>query len=90
MSISLKVRRIGTSKYDSAEFAILSLYFPDTHNAGQLVYALLKCKIYFIEGLQANLLVYNNILSLERIVINIGKKSILIRSCRVTIAINAK
>lgn len=51
MSISLKVRGISAFKHESAEFVTLSLYFPGKKNAGQLVYAALKCEIYLVKGL---------------------------------------
>lgn len=90
MSTLLKVRGIGASKYKSAEFAALSLSFPGKDDAGQLVYAALKCKIHLVVGLQANLLISNNILSPEGVVIDIGGRSALIGSCGVTVTINAK
>lgn len=90
MSILLKVRVIDASKYKFAEFAALSLYFLGKDNAGQLVYTALKCEIYLVKGLWANLLISNNILSPKGFVIDIGRKSALIGSCGVTITINAK
>lgn len=86
----MEVRRISTFKHESGEFAVLSLYFSSRNNVGKLVYTLLKYKIYFVEELQANLLFGNNILSPKHIVIDIGRKSALIRSCGVTIIVNAK
>lgn len=90
MSTSLKIKGIGASKYKSAEFTTLYLYFSDRNNAGELVYTSLKCKVHLVEGLQANLLISNNILSPEHIVIDIGKESAFIGSCEVTIKVNAK
>lgn len=90
MSTSLKVRGIDSSKHKSAEFAILSLYLPGRNNAGELVYTLFKCEIYLVDGLQANLLIGNDILSPEHLIINIGKKTALLRSCGVTIEVNTK
>lgn len=90
MSTSLKVRNISTYKHESAEFAALLLYFSGKNNARHLVYIALNCEIYLVKGLRANLLISNNILSLEGVVIDIGKRSILIGSCGVTIAINVK
>lgn len=90
ISTLLKVRGIGASKYESVEFAVLSLYFPGKDNAEQLVYVALKCEIHLVEELQANLLISNNILSPEGVVIDIGGRSALIGSCGVTVTINAK
>ena len=90
MSIPLKVRGISASKYESGEFAALSLYFPGRKDTDQQVYALLTCEIYWVEGLRANLLIGNNIISPEGFIIDVKKRSVLIGSCGVTIPIDAK
>lgn len=90
ISTSLKVKRISISKHKSAAFVVLSLYFSGTNNARPLVYISLEFEIHFIEGLWVNLLIDNDILFPECIIIDIEKKSALIRSCGVIIAINAK
>lgn len=90
MSSSLKVRGIRASKYESSEFVALALYFPGKNGVGDLVYATLQYKIHLVESLHANLLIGNNIMSLKAMVINLGKKTVLIDACRVTIDINAK
>ena len=90
MSTSLKVRGIGASKHKSGEFAALSLYFPGRNNAGQQVYASLTCEIHLVEGLRANLLIGNDIMSPEGFVIDVKKRSVLIGSCRVTVPIDAR
>lgn len=51
MSTFLKVRGIGAFKHKSAEFIVLSLYFPSTNNTKQLVYTSLKYGIHFIKEL---------------------------------------
>lgn len=68
----------------------MSLYFPGRDNTRLLVYTLLKCEIYLVNGLPANLLIGNNIFSLEGFFISIGKKKALIKTCKVTIIINTK
>lgn len=90
MSTSLKVRGIGASKHESVEFAALSLYFPGKDSTGRLVYASIRCEIHLVKGLRVNLLIGNDILSPEGFIIDIGRKSALIRSCAVTISINTK
>ena len=88
--IPLKVRRIKASKHESGEFAALFLYFPGRDNTGQQVYAFLTCKIYLVKGLRANLLIGNNIMSPEGFIIDIKRRSILIRSCGVTVPIDVR
>ncbi len=90
MSTHLNVRGIGTSKHESAQFAALSLYFPGEDQAGQRVYASIKCELHLVDSLRANILVGNDILSPEGFVININKNHALIGSCGVTIPINTK
>ena len=90
MSTPLKVRGISASKYKPSEFAALSLYFSGRNNIGNLVYTLLQCEIYLVTDFQANLLIGNNIISPEVIVINLGKKTTLIDTCKMTIDMNTK
>ncbi len=90
MSTPLKVRGIGASKHESLEFAALSLYFSGRNGGGDLVYAALQCEIHLVEGLHANLLIGNDIMSPEGMIIDLGKKTALIGACGVTIDVNAK
>lgn len=89
MSISLKVRRIGASKHKFVDFIVLLLYLLGRNSTRQLVYALLKWKIYLVKELQVNSLINNNILSLEGIIIIIEKKNVFIGSYEMIIAINS-
>ena len=55
-----------------------------------MVYSALWYKIHLVEGLRANFLVGNNIMSPEAIVINLGKKTAIIGTCKVSIDVNAR
>lgn len=77
-------------RHESNKFAALSLYFPGKDGAGKLVYASLRCEIHLVEGLRANLLIENDIMSPENFVIDIEKKTALIGSCEVTVPISAR
>lgn len=90
ISTLLKVRGIGASKYESSEFVVLSLNISDKNNLGDLVNTSLQYEIHLIEGLYANLLIGNNIIFPEAMVINLGKKTVLIGTCGVTIYVNTK
>ena len=90
MSTPLNVRGIGALKYESSKFAALSLYFPGKNAVGDLVYAALRYEIHLVEGLRANLLVGNDIMSPEAMVINLGKKTAIIGTCGVSIDVNAR
>lgn len=86
----LNVKRIRTLRYKSAQFAIIFLYFSSKNQAGQQVYALIKCELHLFNGFQANILVGNNILSLEGFAIDINKNCAPIGCCGVIIAINIR
>lgn len=57
---------------------------------GQLVYASLTCEIHLFKGLRANLSIGNDIMSPEGFIIDDKKKSVFLRSCGVTIPIDAR
>lgn len=90
MSTLLKVRGIRASKHKSEKFAALFLYFPGTDSIRKLVYALLRSEIHLVKGLKANLLIGNDIMLPKNFVIDIKKKTTLIKSYTVTVSINAK
>ena len=90
MSTHLNVSGIGTLRHKSAQFATISLYYSGENQAGQQVYAPIKCELHLVDGLRVNILVGNDILSPESFAINISKNRALIGICGVTIAINAR
>lgn len=69
---------------------MLFLYFSSKNNVEKLVYILLQYEIHFIEGLYVNLLISNDIISLEAMVIDLRKKTALIGVYKITINMNAK
>ncbi len=90
MSTPLRVRGIGSSKHKSGEYAALSFYFPGKDDVGLQVCASLTCEIHLVEGLRANLLIGNNIKFPENFIIDVGRKSVFIGSCDVTVPIDAR
>lgn len=90
ISTPLKIRGIRVFKHESGEFATLFLYFLGRNNTCQQVYTSLTYKIHLIEGLRANLLIGNNIMSLEGFIIDVKNKSVFIGSCRVTVPIDVR
>ena len=85
----MKVRGIGVSKHESAQFAKFSLFLPGENNEGQKVYASIRCELHLVHGLKANILIGNNILTPENFVLNIRLGHALMRSCGVKITMNA-
>lgn len=90
ISTLLKVRGMGASKYEFAQFAELSLLFLGENDKRQKVYAFFKCKLYLVDGLRTNMLIGNNILAPENFVLNIGLGHTVVGSCGVKITIKAR
>lgn len=81
MATLLKVRNIGSLKYESNEFVSISLYFSGIDLTNCPVYVHIHKKLYIVKKLKANLLVSNNILVIERVIIDLANKSAMISSC---------
>ena len=90
MSIPLKVREIGASRHESAQFTELSLFLLKEVNKRQKVYASIKCELHLVKGLRANILIGNNILIPEGFVLNVGLGYAVVGSCSVKIIIKAR
>ena len=90
MPVPLKVKGIGTSRYESNKFAFTTLYILGLDQEGSEVYAYIKCKLYLVEDLKANMLIGNNIFCTEGFTINLASAFAHILSCEVTIVINAR
>lgn len=90
ISIPLKVRGIRASKYESAQFAELFLFLLRENDEKQKVYTSIKCELYLVKGLKANILIGNNILALENFVLNIGLGHTVVGSCKIKITIRAR
>lgn len=69
--VSLKVSGISASKYKSREFTFTTLYILGINYDKIKVYICVKCKLYLVEGLKANILISNNILYTKDFSINL-------------------
>lgn len=90
MSAFLKIRRIETSKHECAKFTEVSLFLPSENLKGQQVYALFKCELYLVNGLQANILIRNDILAFKDFILNLKMCYAVVESCGITIPIKAR
>lgn len=90
MFTPLKIKGIGVSKFESAQFAELSLFLPGENDKGQKVYASIRCELHLVEDLRANILVGNDILGPENFLLNVRLGHALVGSCGVKIAIRAR
>lgn len=77
----LKVRDIETSKHKLNKFISRFFYFSDIDSTNCLAYTHIHREFYLVDGLKANLLVGNNILAIERVVIDLANKFAMISSC---------
>lgn len=83
----LKVRNIRSLKHKFDEFVSMSFYFFGINSTNYSAYAHIYWKFHIIEGLKTNLLVSNNILAIERVIIDPINKSIIISSYQVILSI---
>ena len=65
INITIKIRKIKPVKYNVNEYVILQIYF-----AGKNKIILIKKKLYLIDDLRTNIFIENNIIVLEKIVVN--------------------
>lgn len=90
MPVFLKVRGISASKHKSKDVALITIYISGIDKKGREVYASISCKLHLVDGLNANMLVGNNVLCTEGFAINFFTSFALIYSCDVKININVK
>lgn len=90
MPIPLKVKGISTSQYESKEFALIAIYISGLDQNCSEVYTCIKCKLYLVEKLKANMLNGNNVFCIEGFLINFTNASAHIPSCGVDISINVR
>lgn len=87
MATLLKVRSMGSSKHELDEFVSISLYFSGIDSTNRPAYAHMHRELHIVKELKANLLVGNDILAMERVIIDLANKSAMISSCQVTISV---
>lgn len=90
MSTLLKIRGIKSSRHKLDEFVSMFFYFPGIELTNRLAYAHIYGELYIVKRLKANLLMSNDILAIERVIINLANKFARISICQVTISVAAK
>lgn len=90
MLVLLKVKSIGIFKYKLGKFALIVLYILGFGHDGTKIYMYIKCKLYLVKGLKANILIDNDILYIKGFLINFLSAFTLIQGCNIDIIINAK
>lgn len=55
-----------------------------------MIYTSIRCKLYLVKSLKANIRIGNNILASKSFMLNIGLGHVLVESCKVKIAIKAR
>lgn len=81
IATSLKVRNIKISKYKLDKFVSISLYFSYTNTKNKLIYTYIYQELNMVKDLKINLLVNNNIFAIERVIIDLANKTVMISSC---------
>ena len=90
MPVSLKVKGIGAFRHESGEFALTTLYMPDLDREGSEVYPCVHCELHLVDGLNANMLIGNDVFCTEGFTIHLANASVHILSYGVTIVISAR
>lgn len=90
MPVLLKVRGVGASKYESGDFALLTIYISGIDKKGREACISITCKLQLVDRLKVNMLVYNNMLCTEGFTINFSIFSTFIYSCNIEIDINVR
>ena len=77
----LRVRGVRATKYETSNFVTVPIYLPSISSvpnisSGNKVLVYIKREFYLINNLRAKILIGNNIITLEKIVINISNKSV--------------
>ncbi len=70
---TIKVRGLGSSKYNTTEYIIVSIYIPSKDGI-----TLIIKELYIINNLLIKVLININIIKLKGIIINIGKNIVII------------
>lgn len=87
---ALKSQGFSISKYKSNKFAVAIFYILSPNQKNSKVYMYIKCELYLIESLIANMLIGNNIFCIKSFSINLANPSTHILKYRVNIKINTK
>lgn len=90
MATPLKVRSIETLKHKTDKYILEALYFPAISNKGQRIVACIRCKLYLVDNLRANILIGNDIIGTKGITIDIAKKKTYVPSCKAPLLISAR
>ena len=73
MALSLKVRGIGTNKYKTDKFIVILVYFSYKYDAIDVLARIYR-KFYLVDDLRVQILIGNNIIRLEKIIIDVDGK----------------
>ena len=81
MASPLKVRGVGTNKYETDEFAILPIYLPGKDKDGQDILACLTAEFHLVDNLRAQMLIGNDIIGPQGIIIDVSNQFATIFQC---------
>lgn len=89
MATPITVRGIGITKHATDEYAIVPFMFEGTQKE-QSVLAKFWREVYLVDNLKANLLIGIDIMGPELVVVDMGRKRVILGSCDVEVSIEIK
>ena len=90
MASPLRVRGVGSSHHETAEFVTQHIYLPAIDEKRNPILACLYRELHIVDNLRAKMLIGNDIIGPEGIVIDVANKQARIGSCNATATITAK
>ena len=78
----ISIRELDVDKHMTIEYAILFMYFFDQKNDVTIRVKIIR-KIHLIDNLKTNMLLNNDVIESKKIDVNISKKTIYIKSCKI-------
>ena len=90
MACPVTVRGIGSDRYATAEYVILDIYMPGTHDDGASANACITREAHVVDGLKAKMLLGVDVMGPEHMDISLAKRSVYVGSCKVSVPANLK
>ena len=89
MISSLKIRDLNTNRHEIWKYVICDIYLLNIKNDKKIM-LFIQREIYLINNLKINILIKNDITSVEKFIIDMTKKHVIINNINVFIALNIR
>jgi len=87
MILLLRIKGINSAIYKINKYIIIFIYVPGVKDNSIKVLYYIRREIHFIGDLKAKILISNDIIGLEKIVIDINNNKVYVRSYEITVLI---